>query len=132
MSSDIVQNLVSEYSIDIDKLLEECSIRESIESIPYINKNKTYNPFTTTNINAMSTYNAFRYLYRTVYDLRSCGKKDLNSEKIIGREIHPTKNIEMPINYINDFSISPIFQTKSDCDFIKSIVPEVIVKEYAG
>ena len=121
MSSDIVQNLVSEYSIDIDKLLEECGIRESIESIPYINKNKTYNPFTTTNINAMSTYNAFRYLYRTVYDLRSCGKKDLNSEKIIGREIHPTKNIEMPINYINDFSISPIFQTKSDCDFIKSI-----------
>ena len=122
MIGDNLKDLVSECSISTDKLILEATLRDSVQSIPFIDKSIKYNPFTTSNINSMSTYNALRYLYRKAYDLRSQGRvADNDKDKIVGREIHPLKNIEMPINFINDFSISARFKTSTDNDFVMSI-----------
>ena len=108
-----IEKLVNEYAISISRLQLECD--RSIFKYgrrELSNYTNDYNPFTNTNLNSMNTYNVLRTLYRWFYDIRSMRKDN--------REIHPIKNIEMSCNYLNDFSISPIF-TFTDNDFINSI-----------
>ena len=113
------QELFSRHLIDPQKLADEINIHQSLYSQPYI----TNGINTSDDIRTMSTYNAMRYLYRKEYDIRSCGKIDYNNpDVVLGRELNPRTNIEMPINYYNDFSISLMFDYNNECSYRDMII----------
>ena len=107
-----MQEIIDTFAVNTQKLQKECMMHEAIHGITFADNSNS--------INSMSTYNALRKLYRDQYDLRSIGRStDINNpNKIVGREINPRNNLEIPINYLNDFSMSPKFKDNSFTDSI--------------
>lgn len=104
----------------LNNLLLQCIKLESNNSTFTFEDQKSFSFLNCTNINNMNTYNAIRYLYRKEYDLRSEEKKDID----------PFTSVPYKINYLNDFSISPVYNFK-DNDYIKNIATEYLKGRYA-
>ena len=111
------ETIINSFAINSQELLQQCNISQSLHILPFLNDNNS--------INAMSTYNALRMLYREAYDLRSNGKViDINKpDELVGRETNPITNLEMKVNYLNDFSISAITSNNNFIDSICGIYP---------
>ena len=103
---------ISDLDLSYESSLKQTyNVRHNIETSTY-NKN---------DIRQQNTYNALRLIYRVKYDAYSTGHTDPVTGKIVGKEIDPTTGKEMPVNYLNDFSLSPKFDPYFFCKFDESI-----------
>lgn len=111
------QAMVDKFAINYEELLYQSNMKQASHAHPLI-VNSAYNP---NDIRQMNTYNALRWLYRTRYDLRSIGYQDVNTGNWVGREKHPINGAELPCNYINDFSMSGVFNPDRNNKFTYSM-----------
>ena len=59
--------LLENLSVDISELMYQTDLSQSLASKPYLKHEENYSSLNVSDINAMNSYNALRYLYRKNY-----------------------------------------------------------------